>query len=82
MSYIHETIRALGILLGGCVGMWMGAMLMLIVRLVRGVFWITIVGRADWPSWAERYQDGMFVLALIVGAGVGARFAHGYLQKS
>lgn len=81
MSYVHESIRALGALLGGCVGMWMGAMLALIIRLVRGAFWITIVGHADWPSWAETYQDAMFFLAAIVGAGAGARFARGCLRK-
>jgi hypothetical protein len=81
MKHFPEIIRVLGVLLGGCVGMWMGAMSVLIVRLLRGVFWIRIVGRADWPSWAERYQDGIFILALIVGAAAGAKFANGYLQK-
>ncbi|MDQ9172079.1 hypothetical protein Q8A64_16830 [Oxalobacteraceae bacterium R-40] len=81
MNSIHEIFRVLGIILGGCVGMWMGAVSMLIVRLLRGVLWIRILGRADWPSWAERYQDAMFILALIVGAAAGARFAHAYLQK-
>ena len=62
--------------------MWMGAMSVLMARLVRSVFWISIVGRTDWPSWAERYQDALFILALIVGAGAGAKFAHNYLQKN
>jgi hypothetical protein len=81
MNGLHEIIRVFGIILGGCVGMWMGAVSMLIVRLLRVVLWVRIIGRADWPSWAERYQDAMFIMALIVGAAAGAKFAHGFLQK-
>jgi hypothetical protein len=81
MNHPYAIIRVLAIILGGCVGMWMGAMSMLIVRLVRGALWITIVGHADWSSWAERYQDALFIVALIVGAVAGARFAQGYLEK-
>jgi uncharacterized membrane protein YsdA (DUF1294 family) len=80
MKCVHDTLHVLGIILGGCVGMWMGAMSFLMVRLVRGVVWIRIVGRADWPSWSERYLDGLFILAMIAGAGAGAKFAHRYLQ--
>lgn len=81
MTPLHEISRVLGIVLGGCVGMWMGAMSVLMLRLVRGTLWITIIGRANWPSWAERYQDGMFILALIAGAAAGAKFAYGYLHN-
>lgn len=79
--YLQGVIHVLGVILGGCVGMWMGAVAILILRLVRGALWIMIVGHSNWPSWAESYQDGMFILALMVGARAGAKFAHGYLQK-
>jgi hypothetical protein len=79
--HLQGIMRVVGIILGSCVGMWMGAVSALIVRLVRGALWITVVGRADWPSWAERYQDVLFITGLIVGAVSGGRFAHGYLQQ-